>query len=122
MWCSANVFLSFFFLGILSTPADACVWNGPQYRLASDTVRWSLELSSGETCIRGVRFSNVVFDKLVLVSAPQTGHVRLRGPGFSYKAAADFEGQDFFSLMVSGTTNKVPGSSTIEVVVSASRA
>ena len=121
MKCSASVFLGLIFLGTL-TPADACVLNGPRYRLASDTVRWSLELSSGESCKHGVRFNNVAFDKLTVVSAPQTGHVTLHGPGFSYKAASDFPGRDFFSLMVSGTTNKVPGSSTIEVVVSVSRA
>ena len=68
------------------------------------------------------RFNNVAFDKLTIVSAPQTGHVTLHGPGFSYKTASDFQGRDFFSLMVSGTTKKVPGSSTIEVEVSVSRA
>src|SRR5262249_48381231 len=56
------------------------------------------------------------------VSAPQTGHVTLQGTGFSYKAVRDFQGRDFFSLMVSGATNKVPGNSTIEVEVSVSNA
>jgi hypothetical protein len=117
MRCWVNVFLSFMFLGILSSFADACVLNGPRYQLASDTIRWSLKLSGGETCIRGIRFNNVVVDRLAVVSVPQTGHVTLQGPGFSYKAARDFQGSDFFSLMVSGATNKVPGSSTIEVEV-----
>jgi hypothetical protein len=117
-----NVFLSFIFLGILSTLADACVLNGSPYQLASDTVRWSLKLSGGETCIRGVRFNNVAVDKLRVVSGPQTGHVTLLGSGFSYEAATDFQGSDSFSLMVSGATNKIPGSSTIEVEVSVTRA
>jgi hypothetical protein len=112
------LFLSFFFLGILSTFADACMLNAPRYQLASDTVRWSLELSGGETCIRGVRFNNVVVDKLMVLSAPQIGHVTLQGTGFSYKATSDFQGRDFFSLVVSGATKKVPGSSIIEVEVS----
>jgi hypothetical protein len=122
MRSSASVFLSVIFLAILSTFADACVLNGPRYQLASDTVHWFLELSGGETCLRGVRFNNVVVDKLMIVSAPRTGHVTLQGTGFSYKAARDFQGRDFFSLMVSGATNKVPGSSTIEVEVSVSNA
>ena len=63
-------------------------------------------------------FNNVVVDKLMVVSAPQTGRVMLQGTGFSYKAASDFQGRDFFSLIVSGATNEVPGSSTIEVEVS----
>jgi len=119
---SLNAVLSLIFLGIQSTLAYACVLNDPRYRLASDTVRWSLELSSGETCLRGVRFNNVVVDKLMIVSAPQIGHVTLQGTGFSYKAAKDFQGSDFFSLLVSGATNKVPGNSMIEVEVSVSRA
>jgi parallel beta-helix repeat protein len=92
--------------------------NDPRYQLASDTVRWSLELNAGETCIRGVRFNNVVVDKLLVLSAPQTGHVALQGTGFSYKAASDFQGRDFFSLVVSGASKKVPGNSIIEVEVS----
>jgi Pectate lyase superfamily protein len=117
----ANALLSVIFLAIPSTFADACVVNGQRYQLASDTVRWSLEVSDGETCIRGVRFNNVVVDKLVVVSTPQTGHVTLQGSGFSYKAMGDFQGRDFFSLRVSGATNKVSGSSTIEVEVSVSK-
>ena len=122
MRSSANVLLYVIFLAIPSTFVDACVLNGPRYQLASDTVHWSLELSDRETCLRGVRFNNVVVDKLIVVSAPQTGHVTLQGIGFSYKAARDFRGRDFFSLMVSGATDKVPGSSTIEVEVSVSNA
>jgi hypothetical protein len=118
----SNVFLSVVFFAILTTFADACVLNGPRYQLASDTVRWSLELSEGESCLRGVRFNNVVVDKLIIVSAPQTGHITLHGTGFSYNVAKNFWGRDFFSLMVSGAINKVPGSSTIEVEVSVSNA
>jgi parallel beta-helix repeat protein len=117
MRCSAAI-LTFVFLGILSTVANACMLNGPRYQLASDTVRWILELSGGETCIRGLRFNNVVVDKLMVLYAPQSGHVTLKGTGFSYQAARDFRGRDFFSLVVSGATKKVSGSSTIEVEVS----
>ena len=102
-----KLFLSLIFFGILPTLADACVLNGQRYRLASDTVHWSLELSGGQICIRGVRFNNVVVDKLILVSAPQIGQVTLQGTGFSYKAASHFQGRDFFTLMVSGATNKI---------------
>jgi hypothetical protein len=117
-----SVFMSLVFLGTLSTLANACVVSSPSYRLVSDTVRWSLELGSGESCIRGVRFNDLVVDSLTVVSAPQNGQVTLHGPGFTYKASSDFQGQDFFSLLVSGRTNKVFGSSKIDVVVSVSRA
>jgi hypothetical protein len=98
MWRLADAFLSLIFLGILSTLADACVLKGARYQLASDTVRWPIELSSGETCVRGVRFNTVVINKLMVASAPQTGHVTLQGTGFSYKVATDFQGHDFFVL------------------------
>jgi hypothetical protein len=103
---------------MLSTFADACMLNAPRYQLASDTVRWSLELSGGEACIRGVRFNNVLVDSLIILSAPQSGHVTLKGTGFSYKATSDFQGRDFFSLLVSGRIKNGRGSSTIEVEVS----
>jgi hypothetical protein len=119
---SVAIFLNLVFLGMLSTLADACVLSGGSYRLVSDTVRWSLELGSGESCIRGVRFNDMVVDTLTVVSTPQNGQVTLYGLGFTYKAWSDFQGQDSFSLLVSGSTNKVPGSSTIDVVVSVSRA
>ena len=116
----AELLLSQMFLVVLSNPADACVLNGPQYRLGSDTVVWSLELSGGDYCTRSVRFNSVVIDTLRIVSRPQTGHLTLLGPGFSYRAPNDFQGRDFFSLMISGTANKVSGRSTIEVAVSVS--
>ena len=116
----AELLLSQMFLVVLSNLADACVLNGPQYRLGSDTVVWSLELSGGDYCTRSVRFNSVVIDTLRIVSRPQTGHLTLLGPGFSYRAPNDFQGRDFFSLMISGTANKVSGRSTIEVAVSVS--
>src|ERR1700733_3834675 len=112
-----KLFFSLFFFGILPTLADACVLTGQRYRLTSDTVHWSLKLSGGKICIRGIRSSNVVVDKLIVLSAPHVGQVTLQGTGFSYKAASDFQGHDFFALSISGATNKVPGSSTIEVEV-----
>jgi hypothetical protein len=115
---SANVFLALVFFGILSTAADGCVLSGPRYRLVSDTVRWSLQVSDGESCIRGIRFGEATIDSLTVLSAPQNGHLTVQGPGFSYKAASDFQGRDVFSLMVSGSIRKVVGSSTIEVEVS----
>lgn len=40
--------------------------NGQRYRLLSDTARWSLEVSGGETCIRGnpIQQCELVGDRL----------------------------------------------------------
>ena len=82
----------------LSTPAAyaiECVVNGPRYGLTSDVVNWSIKISSGKSCIRGLRFNNVAIESLQLVSPPQTGQVTLRGPSFIYSAKSEYEGEDF---------------------------
>jgi len=117
----AAAFFGLAFLGLISSHANACTLNGPRYGLAADTVRWSLQVTDGESCTRGVRWNTVVLDKLTVVAAPQTGRVTVAGPGFTYQAASGFQGQDRFSLLVAGATRKGLGSSTIEVVVDVSR-
>ena len=95
-----------------------CHVDAPQYRLRDDTVSWSMTLINGHSCIRGVRFGNILFDSLKLISPPQFGGVALQGPGFIYSPGASFHGQDAFSLTVVGSVGGKRGSSTIEVTVS----
>ena len=105
----------------LSTPAvcaTECVVSGPRYRLISDAVNWSMKIGSGQSCIRGLQFNNVVFESLKLVSPPKNGQIALRGPSFIYSAKPEYEGEDFFTLEVSGTINKSRGRSTIHFIVS----
>src|SRR5262249_18906043 len=88
---------------------DPCVLTvGSLYQLKSDAVDWTMQISSGQTCIRGLRHARVTIDKLV----------KLLGPGFSYTAKSDFEGQDFFTIQVSGMLNGIRGSSDIRIIVS----
>src|SRR5262249_37511784 len=44
--------------------------------------------------------------------------VKLLGSGFSYTAKSDFEGQDSFTIQVSGMLNGTRGSSDIRIIVS----
>jgi hypothetical protein len=92
-------------------------WHYP-YNLAADSVTWSMEIVPGRTCFAGVRFGDVVIERVKLVSPPQSGQIALRGPGFSYTAKQDFAGEDSFTLEVSGTINKRRGNSTIHITVS----
>jgi hypothetical protein len=101
-----------------AAPASACVVNSPHYLLISDNVDWSIKTRGGQTCVRGLRFGSVVLETVKLISPPQSGNVRLVGPGFSYTAKPDFIGEDSFTVEVSGTINRVRGTSTIRVVVS----
>ena len=105
-----------------AAPPSACVVNSPHYQLTSDNVDWSIKTRSGQTCVRGLRFGGVVIETVKLISPPQSGNVRLLGPGLSYTAKPDFSGEDTFTVVVSGTINKVRGTSTIRVVVSVSGA
>jgi hypothetical protein len=91
---------------------------GSQYQLKSDTVDWTMQTGSGQTCIRGLRHSRVTVDTVKLISPPQSGQVKLLGTGFSYTAKSDFEGQDSFTIQVSGMLNRIRGSSDIRIIVS----
>jgi hypothetical protein len=103
----------------LHAPASAveCTVNGPRYQLALDTVSWSMKISSGQKCIRGLRFSNVVIDALKLVSPPRTGQVTIQGPSFTYSAKPEYSGEDTFTISVSGSINRLMGTSNIRVSV-----
>jgi hypothetical protein len=98
--------------------AQTCHMSAPRYSLSEDIVSWSMTIENGRSCIRGVRFANVQFEGLKLVSPPQFGEVAVQGSGFKYSPKATFHGQDAFSLVVIGAVNRKPGSSTIQVTVS----
>jgi hypothetical protein len=47
--------------------------------------------------------------------------VGLQGPGFSYAAKPNFEGQDAFTIQVAGTMARMTGTSDIQVTVSVAK-
>src|SRR5579859_2043198 len=63
---SVVAFFGFVFLGLTSAHANACTLNGPRYALTADTVRWSLGITSGEGCTRGVRLNAVMLRELTV--------------------------------------------------------
>jgi hypothetical protein len=116
---AASVFFAFL---SISAPAPAyafaCIVNGPRYELTSDIVNWSMKIGTGESCIRGLRLGNVTIESLELVSSPRTGQVTIHGPGFTYSAKSEYEGEDDFTIALSGKIRKSRGSSTIRITVS----
>jgi hypothetical protein len=119
MWPSGATLLALLLVFVRPALGDACVLTmGSQYRLRSDTVDWSMQTISGESCIRGLRHSRVIIDSAKLVSPAQSGQVKLVGTGFSYTAESDFEGQDAFTIQVSGMLNGIRGRSDIRIIVS----
>jgi hypothetical protein len=105
---------------VLVQPAlgDCILTREPLYQLRSDTVDWTMQVSSGQTCVRGLRHGRLTIDNAKLISPPKSGEVKLLGPGFSYTAKSDFQGDDAFTIQVSGMADRVRGSSDIRIIVS----
>jgi hypothetical protein len=76
-----------------------------------------MQIHTGQSCVRGIRFNDVSFGTINLISSPKFGQVTLLGSGFSYKTRSDFQGEDSFVIKVSGAIKKVSGTSTIHIVV-----
>src|SRR6478672_13337318 len=115
LWCAFVFALA---LWPYKAPAQTCVTQAPRYALTSDTVDWSIQVATGQSCVRGLRWGNVVLERIVLTNSPKSGNVQLFGPGFRYTANSGFHGDDSFSVEVRGFAGKVRGTSTIRVAVS----
>ena len=101
MWSTGVTLLALLLVFVRLALGDACVLTmGSQYQLKSDTVDWTMQTSSGQSCIRGLRYARVTIETAKLISPPQSGQVKLLGAGFSYTAKSDFEGQDSFTIQV----------------------
>ena len=109
MWLVTN-FLGALLLLTLPAFADSCVFSlMPPYALKSDVVNWEMQIASGKTCTKGLKYGSVAISKLNLVAPPEFGKVTVQGPGFSYTAKPDFEGQDAFTIQVTGTMVRMTG-------------
>jgi len=113
--------------GRLEVPADRFVrpalggcalTREPPYQLKSDTVDWTMQIGSGQSCVRGLSHGRVTIHTAKLISTPQSGQVKLLGSGFSYTAKSGFQGQDSFTIQVSGMLNGIHGSSDIRIIAS----
>jgi hypothetical protein len=82
-----------------------------------DAVEWTMQIASGTTCIRGLKFGSANITDVKLIAAPQSGKVDIKGPSFSYTAKEDFRGQDEFTVQVSGTMVRIAGVSDVKVTV-----
>jgi hypothetical protein len=99
--------------------ADSCVFSAsPPFQFKSDAVDWTMQIASGTTCTRGLKLGPTNITNVKLIAPPQSGEVAIKGPSFSYTAKPDFEGQDDFTLQVSGTLVRMTGVSDINVSVS----
>jgi Bacterial Ig domain len=99
--------------------ADSCIFSAaPPFQLSSDAVDWTMQISSGRSCTRGLKLGTVNISDVKLIAPPKSGQVAIQGPSFSYTAKPDFQGEDDFTLQVSGTIVRMRGVSDVKVTVS----
>jgi hypothetical protein len=97
--------------------ADSCLFSAaPPFQLSSDAVEWTMQIASGTTCTRGLKLGSTNIKDVKLIAPPQSGKVDIQGPSFSYTAKADFQGQDEFTVQVSGTVVRIAGVSDVKVL------
>lgn len=113
------ILLVFLSLGIRTARAGECNISGAHFQFASDTVEWRMRIVGGQSCVQTLRLRAVEIATIDLISAPKFGQVTLIDRvGFKYTAKSDLQGEDSFSLRLSGAIKGVPGTSTIRIVVS----
>ena len=118
MWLGITSLATFLLLA-MPTLADSCVFSAaPPFQLSSDAVDWAMQIGSGTSCTRGLKFGPINISDVKLIAPPQSGQVAIKGPSFSYTAKPDFQGEDDFILRVSGTNVRMRGVSDIKVTVS----
>jgi hypothetical protein len=128
----AGAMLRFFIYGLIggllaasaSAPANAtpnCLRDNKAYKLAGDTIEWSMTIAPGADCIQGLRWSTMQIFSVSVVDRPKSGEIVLVGPGFRYFAKPGFTGSDSFTLVVVGKNRRDEGSSTVQIKVSSGR-
>ncbi|TFV38486.1 hypothetical protein [Bradyrhizobium niftali] len=95
-----------------------CLRDNKPYRLAGDTMEWSMTIAPGVDCIQGLRWSTMQIYNVEVTEKPKSGEIVLVGPGFRYFAKPNFSGTDRFTLLVVGKNRHDEGTSTVEVTVS----
>jgi len=87
------------------------------FRLQSDTIHWSMKISSGAECIQGLRWSTLMIDRISIADQPKLGRLMLEGPSFRYLSNPGAHGTDSFKLSIMGSSLRLKGVSSIEVDV-----
>lgn len=124
---SRGAILSFFITLIILGAASVanatpnCMRDIKPYRLAGDTMEWSMTIAPGADCIQGLRWSTMQIYSVSVAEKPKSGELVLVGPGFRYFANPDFNGTDTFTLVVVGKNRRDQGTSRVQVTISRPR-
>ncbi len=108
--------------GVLATASasssPSCLRDHKAYKLAFDTIEWSMTIAPGADCIQGLRWSTMQIYWVTVTEKPKGGEVVIVGSGFRYYARPDFSGTDKFTLAVVGKNRHTEGASMVEITVS----
>ena len=92
-----------------------------QYHLSSDgNYPMFISARSGATCeatFGSYGNGNLSFKRLLLVSPPTRGKIKLREGGYYIYTAPANKGSDAFTLRVCGSENNIPGCATLQYTV-----
>jgi hypothetical protein len=113
-----SVLMIWFLVGFQPVKAGDCGVAGPPAALDSESVDWTFNIANGQTCLRGLRSGAMLLDSVIISAPAKFGEATVQGYAFSYKAPRDFQGEDFFSVVMSGTNRGIRGKSVINVHVS----
>jgi hypothetical protein len=116
-------FITLMLSALAPLPANAtqnCLRDQKPYKLAGDSIDWSMTIEPGADCIQGLRWSTMQIYAVWVLKKPMSGKLVIVGPGFRYFAKPGFSGSDKFSLVVVGKNLREEGYSTVDITVSRS--
>lgn len=107
-------------VGPRAASAEMCSRMGT-YKLTHD-AEWPMHISikAGATCeatFGSYGGANLTFKRLLLVTQPARGRIRLREGGYYIYTAPSSPGTDTFTLRVCGSQNNSPGCATLNYSV-----
>lgn len=103
--------------GLAAHASPLCIKERTPFALSYDTVKWTMSIAPGTACIQGLRWSYMQIFNVSVVSGPTRGQLAVIGSGFRYSADNEMRGTDKFTLLISGTNRREPGTSTLEIEV-----
>ena len=82
MWLGISS-LATLLLFTVSALADSCIFlAAPPFQLSSDAVDWTMQIGSGTSCTRGLKFGPINISDVKLIAPPQSAKSLLKARPF----------------------------------------
>ena len=100
--CSLSALMLIALAPTLANAFPRCLRDQQAYKLAGNSIEWSMTIKPGAECIQGLRWSFMQVFAVWVLDQPQSGELVIVGSGFRYFAKLGFSGTDKFTLVVVG--------------------